>query len=100
MKIEPAFGVFWVSVGSPLTPYSEDKAGGYARRTDVEEIQEKAARLWRAIDLMRRADDIETARAIAQVIIGPAASQNTLTNLLPDLYAAADTVGREKIKGA
>lgn len=25
---------------------------------------------------------------------------NTLTNLLPDLYAAADTVGREKIKGA
>jgi hypothetical protein len=70
MKIEPAFGVEWVSVGGAFAQYSSEPTGGYVRRGDVEELQQKAARLWRTIDLMRRADDIETVRAIATICIG------------------------------
>jgi hypothetical protein len=71
MKIEPNFGIGWVSVsGDPISVYTGDRMGGYAIRPDVEQLQEQAARMWRCIDLMRRADDIETVRAIANICIG------------------------------
>lgn len=70
-KIERAFGVMWVSCGeNGVGPYSRERDGGFALRNDVEELQEKAARLWATVDLMRRAGDIETVRAIAEVAIG------------------------------
>lgn len=71
MRIDPAFGLVWVSVSGEPARYKSDGIGAYALRGDVEELQERAARLWRTVDLMRRADDIETARAIAEVAVGP-----------------------------
>lgn len=45
MRIDPNFGVVWVTVGEGLVTYKCDRMGGYASRSDVEGLQEVAARL-------------------------------------------------------
>lgn len=72
MKIEGAFVVTWVELAfnGHSVEYRSSRTGGYALRSAVEQLQEQAARIYRTIDLMRRADDIETVRAIATIAIG------------------------------